>query len=740
MNPPFGDFSKPYKPLARSDYPNSYNDILGAFVERFLGLLRQSGMLGAITSRTCFYLSSFKNWRSKVILSKATVATVADLGQGIMDDAMVEAAAYVIKKGRSPTKTAFLRAIADSDRMRTIESCVDAIRANQDNPRVFFADQKAFKRLPDAPFVYWVDAEAIGRFSKFEKFHTVADVKVGLQTGDDPRFVRAIWEVPPENTIFCYYPADGSGYCRFDDPVVRAYFMRRVTGKYIWANHVKAGTSQPWFSPITLKLNYSEDGRELRNFRYPNGKPRAFLRSSIFYYRPGFSWTRRAVRFFPYIIPTGCIPSVSRYMAFPKQGYEADTVVLSASRIASAFLRFFAEFWQRPNYLVENLKMLPWPEFCEETSKRLSEVVPAEVQRRRNAYQNHEPFQEFVLPQRILDLSGENALAFDKRSLLDPATEKEINEAYGFNPDQAAAIERDLLEAIAFQEGSKESGDEDDESDEKGSEDFTLDTSKKVQAEALVSYALGCIFGRWDVRLAINPELRPQLPGPFDPLPVCPPGSLVGPNGLPAKENEIISEEWLKARPDAGTLPADEAVATTTVCNADYPLQIRWQGIVSLSSDLHAGQDQEDVMQGLREVFGCIWGDKAAIIEQETSTALGVKDLRSYLSKPSGFFQNHLKHYSKSARKAPIYWPLSTESGGYNLWLYYPRLSDQTLYTCVNEHIDPKLKAVEGDLIRGCWKTPSSEPSDQEMDHRDLDHGLAVARMDFIISRMTAVI
>ena len=44
------------------------------------------------------------------------------------------------------------------------------------------------------------------------------------------------------------------------------------------------------------------------------------------------------------------------------------------------------------------------------------------------------------------------------------------------------------------------------------------------------------------------------------------------------------------------------------------------------------------------------------------------------------------------------------------------------------------------DILRGCWKTPSSEPSDQEMDHRDLDHGLAVARMDFIISRMTAVI
>src|SRR5690606_18100040 len=36
MNPPFGDFSKPYKPYSRTGYPNSYNDILAAFVERWL--------------------------------------------------------------------------------------------------------------------------------------------------------------------------------------------------------------------------------------------------------------------------------------------------------------------------------------------------------------------------------------------------------------------------------------------------------------------------------------------------------------------------------------------------------------------------------------------------------------------------------------------------------------------------------------------------------------------------------
>lgn len=52
----------------------------------------------------------------------------------------------------------------------------------------------------------------------------------------------------------------------------------------------------------------------------------------------------------------------------------------------------------------------------------------------------------------------------------------------------------------------------------------------------------------------------------------------------------------------------------------------------------------------------------------------------------------------KSRRKAPIYWPLSTTSGRYTLWLYYPSLTSQTLYTAVNDFVEPKLKQVEQEV------------------------------------------
>ncbi|MEW5992807.1 MAG: SAM-dependent methyltransferase [Candidatus Zixiibacteriota bacterium] len=98
MNPPFGAVSLGAKESVNKCYTKSKNDLLAIFVERGIDLLRPSGMLGAITSRTCFFLSSFKKWRESTVLGTANPIVLADLGMGVMDDAMVEAAAYVLEK------------------------------------------------------------------------------------------------------------------------------------------------------------------------------------------------------------------------------------------------------------------------------------------------------------------------------------------------------------------------------------------------------------------------------------------------------------------------------------------------------------------------------------------------------------------------------------------------------------------------------------------------------------------
>ena len=98
MNPPFGAASLGSKDYIAKAYPRTKNDLYAAFVERGLELLRPGGYLGAITSRTGFFLTTFKKWREEILLQEAQLIALADLGYGVLDTAMVETAAYVLAR------------------------------------------------------------------------------------------------------------------------------------------------------------------------------------------------------------------------------------------------------------------------------------------------------------------------------------------------------------------------------------------------------------------------------------------------------------------------------------------------------------------------------------------------------------------------------------------------------------------------------------------------------------------
>lgn len=98
MNPPFGAGSLKAKKDFDKAYPKTKNDVYAAFVERGIEFLHRRSKLGAITSRTGFFLSSFQKWREDVLLANAPPTVVADLGMGVLDGAMVETAAYCVER------------------------------------------------------------------------------------------------------------------------------------------------------------------------------------------------------------------------------------------------------------------------------------------------------------------------------------------------------------------------------------------------------------------------------------------------------------------------------------------------------------------------------------------------------------------------------------------------------------------------------------------------------------------
>lgn len=675
MNPPFGKFVTTYRQRAREDYPLSYNDIFGAFVDRFLDRVPSRGFVGAITSRAGFFLSSFANWRTKVVLEKASLRAVADLGPDVMDEAMVEAVAYALERTSPSEVSPFIRLVGMSDRETVLREAILAIRGGNAHPRVFLPGQRQFGLLPDSPFVYWVSERILEKFASLPPLEPIAaEVRVGLQTSDDSRFVRAIWEVPADR----FWPATRQG-----NPL--------PPGDPLWVPHVKAGTSQPWFSPITVVVNWGNDGLQLRNFLDEHGRPKAVLRNTEYYFRPGFSWTRRAVRLIPYAIPTGCIPTVSRYMAYPQRGREFEVLGVAASNLASAYLRFFGEKFHWPNFLVDNLKALPWVSPPNEVRRALEALASREVERRRQAYRYHEPFHEFAVPDLTGLESSPDALKYDPSSLLGSTLEAAVAEAYGLTEDERLELERDLQEAVAARFAQGEEDDEKDEGEGAVEDEETSDTvlsyDPRTRQEAMLSYAVGVAFGRWDVRLAQDPTLITPLPGPFDPLPLCPPGMLLGSDGLPARPAKIASVEWLRARRSVNILPAEGTVANPSITDEGYPVSIAWDGIL-VDDPGHA----DDIVRRVREVLVLLWADRAEAVEKEACETLGVKELRDYFRNPRGFFEDHIKRYSKSRRKAPIYWLLQSARKSYGVWLYYHRLERDTVFKAIRHYVEPKIR------------------------------------------------
>lgn len=208
--------------------------------------------------------------------------------------------------------------------------------------------------------------------------------------------------------------------------------------------------------------------------------------------------------------------------------------------------------------------------------------------------------------------------------------------------------------------------------------DNGLDTAG---AKACLSYYVGICFGRWDIRHATSDTPPPELSDPFAPLPVCPPSMLQNANGLPAQAQDLPP---------------------------NYPIRVSWTGILADDESR-----QEDLVRRMNEAMQVIWGEKAVDVEQEVCDILGARSLREYFRKSGSFFVDHLTRYSRGGRKAPIYWPLSTESGSYTLWLYYHRLTDQTLYICINDFVEPKLKEV-ADITSRLYQKPHRNSAEEK--------------------------
>lgn len=582
----------------------------------------------------------------------------------------------------------FFRLLKDEDKGEALLSSVSRFR--EGNPKegsVFLVDPASFRKVPNSPFAYWVDDSIRELFRTLPPFESEGrTVKQGLATADDFRFVRAWWEVPAERRLDA---ARGPDW-RHDLKAFQDWCRRRThEGKY-WVPFAKGGEYSPYYADIHLVVNWRDDGRELDAFEG------SVIRNPDFYFRPGLTWAYlpKGKGFFAVLLPGSMF------------GHGGNMIVVDAS-----------QFWSLLAYLNSDVYLgllhLLMPRGLGDTSATLkyevgyvrSVSIPSLRGDRADQMSSHAEL--IYHARRLLYNKWTGSALFDATcaawsTTITPKSRQHQSQAQVASTVSSMEAAEAHVARLAAELAGLSANDLDQlgelvgfPADKPSWWAFLTGKSKDPQdwIGSTIDTLVGVCLGRWDIRHSTYRSATTDLRDPLAPLPTFPPGGLVNPDGLPATSGHIVSEEWLRARPKAGALPAEGSVKRPTIPDEEYPLRLPWNGIL-VDDPGHP----DDITARVRKVLELLYDERAFSVEQECCTALGVADLREYLRKPAGFFQDHLSRYSRSRRKAPIYWPLSTKSGSYTLWVYYPRLNEGTLYDGVNNYVSPKLEQTGKEL------------------------------------------
>ena len=272
-NPPYlsmkkaGDSLKEY---AKSQYARSYQDLATMFMERSLSLVARDGVCGILSLNSWMMTVTFKKFRS-LILSAAQILYVAHLGRGIAGIALDFATTvYVVGSNESNYSIRFMRASetaqSPSDKMRT-ERLRRAVQADQMGKDCYLLSRSRIYKMPNSAFLGDLSDKLIEAFK--HPLGEIAEGKVGLQTGDNERFLRQWFEVSTE-----------CSYMRARDRKDAKASSAR------WFPYNKGGEFRKWWGNQDYVINWQDDGSELWDFR-----PRSVIRNSEFYFRPCVSWS-----------------------------------------------------------------------------------------------------------------------------------------------------------------------------------------------------------------------------------------------------------------------------------------------------------------------------------------------------------------------------------------------------------------------------------------------------------------
>lgn len=627
----------------KDDYPDSKSDLFAIFIEKWNMMTTPCGYNSMVTMQSWMFLSSFEKMRKNIISTKDIVCLMH------MEN-MVMGIAF----GTAVTVFRNLHIFNFKGTYTQIKLCDIA----NNKPRYFpiienrFAQVSTdnFSRIPGTPIAYWVSDEIISAFEKGNLLGDIADSKQGIATADNNRFLRLWYEVTVENI---YFTAKSS--------------KEASDSNRKWFPYNKGGGFRRWYGNNDYVINWKKDGEELRNFKG------AVLRNPSYYFQECFSWSliTSGTTAFRYK-PNGFIFDVAGMSCFSEK-YLMFLLALCNSKVIYNILKIVAP---TINCQCGDVAKLPVLFPSDELKKDISDMANKCVMLVKKDWDSFETSWDFKCHP-LISVISQNRAVFDDTTDIDLAEcytcwENECNERFNQLKANEEELNRIFIDIYGMQ---------DELAPEVEDKDVTVrkaDLQRDIKS--LVSYAVGCMFGRY----SLDEEGLVLAGQPFESYffeasaPVCGTG-FAGAQGASVQTGEFYYK-------------TDDGVKKCTY-NPDK------DNIIPITDEEYFS---DDIVSRFCEWVKIVYGEKsletnldfiAKVLGNKGNTSREV--IRNYFL--NDFFKDHCNTYSVTGSgKRPIYWLFdSGKQNGFKALIYMHRYDADTVGRVRTDYLHRAQKYVE---------------------------------------------
>lgn len=251
--------------FVKNNYPDSKSDLFAVFIEKCSEMLKPKGYQAMITQHAWMFLSSFEKLRGKLL--RRDIVNMAHLGARAFEEIggeVVQTTAFVLSKLNITDFKATYARLVDYNNQRAKE---EAFLSGSDR---YAATKENFVKIPGCPVVYWVSSAILRVFENGIPIEKIADVKRGMTTSDNNRFLRFWAEIDSRKMYTTAKSANEA-----------------ADSGCTWFPYSKGGGYRKWYGYQEYVIDWKNNGERVISFAKTINK--SFTRTIVnipYYFKP----------------------------------------------------------------------------------------------------------------------------------------------------------------------------------------------------------------------------------------------------------------------------------------------------------------------------------------------------------------------------------------------------------------------------------------------------------------------